>query len=59
MRSRAANERAIVDAGSRLIDRFTVQENEWWDDDYTPIEARLEVLRSDRDDVIWQRIIAA
>ena len=56
---RATNERAIVDAGSRLIDFFTVQENEWWDDNYTLIEARLEVLRSEPDDVIWQEIIAA
>jgi SAM-dependent methyltransferase len=59
MRSQQANEQAIAEAGYRLIDSFVVPDHEWWDDYYTLIEARLDVLRGERDDVIWREIIAA
>lgn len=59
MRSQAENAAAIESAGYRLLDEFVVPDNEWWDDYYTLVEARLEVLRGERDDAPWQAVIAA
>ena len=59
MRSQSENEAAIDAAGYRLLDRFVVPENEWWDDYYTLIEARLDVLRREFDSEASQSVIAA
>ena len=58
MRSRGENARAIEAAGYRLLGDLVVPERDWWDDYYTPIEARLDALRGERDDSVWQETIA-
>jgi len=59
MRDVAANERVIRAAGLRLEDRFVLDESEWWDDYYTPIEARIEALRGERSDAAWHAALDA
>ena len=36
--------RAIYDAGFRIVESFDMQESDWWDEYYTPLEARLSLL---------------
>lgn len=36
---------AIQDSGFELIDHFTLPDEAWWDDFYTPMEARINELR--------------
>ena len=59
MQSRAANERAVAQAGYTLQGSFVLPEKEWWDDYYTPIEARLEALAGKRSDAAWTAAIDA
>jgi len=59
MRSQSENAAAAEAAGYEVLDQFVVPDHEWWDDYYTIIEGRLEVLRNERDDEAWQSVIAA
>ena len=59
MRTLAANERAIRAAGFQPAGSFLLSESEWWDDYYTPIEARIAALRSERSDAAWQAALDA
>lgn len=40
-----SNCRFFVDAGYDLVGHFTLPDNAWWDDYYTPLEAKLPALR--------------
>ncbi len=53
MRNLEANQRAVAEAGYSLLGSFVLPEQEWWDDYYTPLEARLRALRTERDDQAW------
>jgi len=53
MQNREANERAVADAGYRLLGSFVLPEREWWDDYYTPIGERIAELRKERSDDDW------
>ncbi len=53
MQSVEANERSARAAGYRLLGSFVLPESEWWDDYYTPIEARIRSLREHRDNENW------
>ena len=58
MRTLDENRRAIAAAGYELVGDFVVPEASWWDDYYTPIEARLDALRTERDDEAWRSVAA-
>lgn len=45
MRSIEENLTIIKDCGYLLIGHFTLPERAWWDDYYTPLEARIQILR--------------
>ena len=49
----------MASPGYRLLDDFVLPEREWWDDYYTLIDERLEGLRKERTDPVWQDVIAA
>ena len=53
MQGQQANERAVGDAGYRLLGSFVLPEAEWWDDYYTPIDERIIALRRERSDDAW------
>ena len=53
MQSLEANHRAVAEAGYTLLESFVLPDREWWDDYYSPLEARLQALRSERDDDAW------
>jgi len=53
MRSRKANELAVIEAGYRRLGGFVLSEAEWWDDYYTPINERIAALREERTDEHW------
>ena len=57
--SRALKVQQVASAGYRLLDDFVLPEREWWDDYYTLIDERLEGLRKERTDPVWQDVIAA
>jgi serine/threonine-protein kinase HipA len=59
MQTREANERAVVDAGYRLLGGFVLPEAEWWDDYYTPIDERIATLREERSDDAWVAALEA
>jgi len=53
MRGHEANERAVANAGYRLLGSFVLSEAEWWDDYYNPIDERIAALREQRSDAGW------
>jgi ubiquinone/menaquinone biosynthesis C-methylase UbiE len=59
MRGRETNERAVAEAGYRLLGSFVLSEAEWWDDYYGPIDERIAALREQRSDVGWLAALAA
>ena len=59
MRTREENCRAVEAAGYELVGSFVVPEATWWDDYYTPIQARLDAMRDERDDEAWRSLVAA
>ncbi len=58
IRPHEENVRAVEAAGYRLLGDLVVPENEWWDDYYTLIEARLDAVRDERDTDDWQEGVA-
>jgi SAM-dependent methyltransferase len=59
MQSHDANQRAVAEAGYRLLGDFVLPEVEWWDDYYTLIEERIAVLRKERSDAAWVQALEA
>ena len=49
---------AVREAGFASLGCFVLAESEWWDDYYTPIEARLDSLARERDDKAWADALA-
>lgn len=58
MQTQSANEAVIAELGLELVDTFPLPREEWWTDYYSLIETRLETLRKERNDELWQTVVA-
>ncbi|UEM21085.1 class I SAM-dependent methyltransferase [Skermanella mucosa] len=58
MTSVEGSRRIAEDAGYRVIDAFTLPREAWWDEYYTPLEARImELRRHHTKDAAWAEVL--